>query len=71
MTTPKITFTGVKDPDVHLAAFEAQTMIQVGTNVAHCKLFMGTLSGATLKWFIGLPNGLITTFDQFSTLFRV
>ena len=36
----------------------------------HCKLFMGTFVGTTLDWFIGLPDGHITSFDQFSTLFR-
>jgi len=63
MTTHKITFIGAEDPSVHLAAFEAQTMILGGTYVAHCKLFVGTLLGTTPKWFIGLPNDLITTFD--------
>jgi len=36
----------------------------------HYKLFMGTFSGTTLDWFIGLPDGHITSFDQLSTLFR-
>jgi len=36
----------------------------------HCKLFMSTFSGRTLDWFISLPDGNITSFDQFSTLFR-
>ena len=36
----------------------------------HCKLFMGTFAGTTLDRFIGLPDGHITSFDQFSTLFR-
>jgi len=33
-------------------------------------MLMSTLSGATLEWFISLPDGHITSFDQFSTLFR-
>ena len=36
----------------------------------HWKLFMGTFAGTTLHWFISLPDGHITSFDQFSTLFR-
>jgi len=36
----------------------------------YCKLLMSTLAGATLKWFVNLPDGHITTFDQFATLFR-
>jgi len=31
---------------------------------------MSTLSGATLEWFVSLPDGHITTFDQFATLFK-
>ena len=36
----------------------------------HYKLFMSTFSGTALDWFVSLPNGHITSFDQFSTLFR-
>jgi len=36
----------------------------------HYKLFMGTFSSTALDWFISLPDGHITSFDQFSTLFR-
>ena len=36
----------------------------------HCKMFMGTFIGMTLQWFVGLPDGYITSFDQFSGLFR-
>jgi len=68
--TPKITFTRTKDPKAHLTTFHAQMIILGGTNAMHCKLFMGTFTGTTLQWFIGLPNGHITSFDQFSTLFR-
>jgi len=45
-------------------------MISGGTDAMHCKLFMGTFTGTTLWWFIGLPDGHITSFDQFSTLLR-
>jgi len=36
----------------------------------HCKLFMSTLADTTLDWFISLPDGHVTSFDQFATLFR-
>jgi len=35
----------------------------------YCKLLMNTLAGATLEWFVSLPDGHITTY-QFATLFR-
>jgi len=41
-----------------------------GIDALHCKLFMGTFAGMSLDWFIGLPNRRITSFDQFSTLFK-
>ena len=36
----------------------------------YCKFLMSTLAGAAVEWFVSLPNGHITTFDQFATLFR-
>jgi len=41
-----------------------------GSDAVYCKMLMSTLSGAALEWFVSLPNGHITTFDQFATLFR-
>ena len=68
--TPKITFTGTEDPEAHITTFHTHMMISGGTNAMHCKLFMITFLGITLDWFISLPNGYITSFDQFSILFR-
>ncbi|XP_042405085.1 uncharacterized protein LOC121995404 [Zingiber officinale] len=34
-----------------------------------CSLFLNTLSGLTQKWFDGLPNGPITYFHDFKTVF--
>ena len=67
---PKVTFTGAEDPEAHLTAFHTQMMLTGGSDTVYCKLLMSTLAGATLKWFVSLPNGHITTFDQFVTLFR-
>jgi len=67
---PKMTFTGTEDFEAHITAFHTQMMILGGTNAMDCKLFMGTFSGTTLDWFISLLDGHITSFDQFSTLFR-
>jgi len=66
----KVTFTEVEDPKAHLTAFHTQMMLTGGPDVVYCKLLMSTLAGATLEWFLSLPNGHITTFDQFATLFR-
>jgi len=68
--TPKIVFTGAEDPKAHLTTFNAQMMISGGMDVMHCKMFMGTFTGMVLQWFVGLLNSHITSFDQFSGLFK-
>ena len=40
---PKITFTGVEDPESHLTAFNAQMIILGGSDAVRCKMFMGTV----------------------------
>jgi len=62
---PKIAFTGIEDPEAHITAFHTKMMILRGTDAMHCKLFMSTFLGTGLDWFISLPNGHITSFDQF------
>jgi len=46
--TPKIVFTSAEDPEAHLTAFNAQMMISRGTNVMHCKMFLGMFTSTTL-----------------------
>jgi len=67
---PKVTFTGVEDPEAHITTFHTQMMLLRGSDAMHCKLFMSTLSGTALDWFVSLPDGHITSFDQFSMLLR-
>jgi len=45
---PKITFTGVEDPEAHITALHTQMMVSGGTDAMHCKLFMSTFSGTAL-----------------------
>ena len=67
---PKATFTGVEDPEAHLTTFYTQMMLVGGIDTVRCKLFMSTLVGTTMDWFISLPDGHITSFMQLSKLFR-
>jgi len=67
---PKVTLTGVEDLEAHITAFHTQMMLSGGADVVYCKLFMSMLAGAVLDWFVSLPDGHITSFDQFTTLFR-
>ena len=67
---PKVTFTGTKDPEAHLTAFHTWMMLVGGSNAVRCKLFMSTLVGTTMDWFISLPDGHVTSFPQLTKLFR-
>ena len=69
-TGPKVTFTGMEDPEAHLTAFHTQMMLVGGSYAVRCKLFMSTLTGMAMDWFISLPEGHITSFAQLSRLFR-
>jgi len=67
---PKVIFTGMEDPEAHLTAIHTQIVLVGGSDNARCKLFMSTLMGMAMDWFISLPNGHITSFRQLSQLFR-
>jgi len=67
---PKLAITGLEDPEAHLTTFHTQMMLSEGSDAVHCKLFMSTLTGTTLDWFVSLPDGHVMSFAQFSTLFR-
>jgi len=65
----KASFIGVEDPEAHLTAFHTQMMLSGGSDAVYCKMFMSTLQGTALEWFVSLPTGHITNFQQFSKLF--
>jgi len=67
---PKAAFTGVEDLEAHLTAFHTQMMLSRGFDAEHCKLFMSMLTGTALDWFVSLPDKHVTSFVQFSMLFR-
>ena len=65
----KASFAGVEDPEAHLTVFHTQMMLSGGSDAVYCKMFMSTLSGTAMEWFVSLPEGHITSFHQFSKLF--
>ena len=67
---PKVIFIGMEDPKAHLTAFHTQMVLVGGFDAVRCKLFMSTLTGMAMDWFISLPKGHITSFQQLSQLFR-
>ena len=64
----KAVFTGVEDPEAHLTTFHTQMMLS-GSDAVYCKMFVSTLQGTALEWFVSLPTGDITNFQQFSKIF--
>ena len=63
----KVVFTGVEDPEAHLTTFHMQMMLSGGSDAVYCKMFVSTLQGTALEWFVSLPTGHITNFQQFSS----
>lgn len=57
---PKVaSFIGNGDSKSHLKTFRAQMLIFRGNVAIRCKMFMGTLTGTTLKWFGKISNIII------------
>jgi len=52
----------MEDPESDLTAFDTQMMLVGGSDAVKCKLFMSTLTGIAMDWFISLPEGHITSF---------
>ena len=65
----KAVFTGVEDPEAHLTTFHTQMMLSGGSDAVYCKMFVSTLQGTALEWFVSLPTGHVTSFHQFSKFF--
>jgi len=65
---PKVTFTGTEDPEAHLTTLHTQMMLVGGSEAVRCKLFMTTLVGIAMDWFISLPDGHVMSFPQLTKL---
>jgi len=59
---PKVTFSGTEDPKAHLTTFHTQMMLIGGSDAVRCKLFMSTLVGTAMDWFISLLDDHVTLF---------
>ncbi|XP_016195694.1 uncharacterized protein LOC107636715 [Arachis ipaensis] len=58
-----------KEPQEHLTAFEARMNLEGAADVVRCRAFPIILAGYAIKWFNGLPNGSIASFDVVSRKF--
>jgi len=70
LVRPKVTFTEMEDPEAQLAAYYTQMMLVGGSDAARCKLYISTLAGTAMEWFMSLPDGHVTLFPQLTKLFR-
>ncbi|XP_042432764.1 uncharacterized protein LOC122019358 [Zingiber officinale] len=62
-------YDGSQDLEDHLHKFRNATLLHQYIDAIKCRVFLNTLSGSTQKWFDGLPNGSITCFHDFKTIF--
>jgi len=62
-------YAGSADLESQLKVFNAQILVSGGSDVVRCKVFVGTLSGAALKWFSGIPRARVTSFPMFAKMF--
>ncbi|VFQ90866.1 unnamed protein product, partial [Cuscuta campestris] len=60
---------GVTDPNDHLAAYQTHMLMHAVEDEIQCRLFVGTLEGPAVKWFLTLPNGTIDCFKDLAQLF--
>jgi len=61
---PKATFIRMEDPEAHFTTFHTQIMLVGGSDAVRCKLFMSTLVGTTMDWFINLLDGHVTSLPS-------
>ena len=57
-------FSGKTDPISHLMQFRKNMSLKTTNEALMCKLFVKTLVGSALAWFIQLPGRLITGFED-------
>ncbi|XP_074266296.1 uncharacterized protein LOC141588768 [Silene latifolia] len=67
-------FDGTTDPCDHISQFKQKMMVTTATGASKeacmCKGFGSTLTGAALQWFVGLPNGTISSFTDLVNAFN-
>ncbi|XP_074298168.1 uncharacterized protein LOC141628987 [Silene latifolia] len=71
---PMTLFDGTTDPCDHISQFKQKMMVTAATRASKeacmCKGFGSTLTGAALQWFVGLPNGTISSFADLVNTFN-
>ena len=67
------TFDGVSDPSAHVTSFNIamrrMNLSDEEKDAGFCQLFVETLEGIALNWFIGLQENSVNSFHDLSTAF--
>ena len=62
-------FNGKTDPISHLMHVCQKISLETSNDVLMCKLFVTTLVGSALAWFIQLPTGSLDSFEDLGRKF--
>ncbi|XP_042386607.1 uncharacterized protein LOC121978312 [Zingiber officinale] len=62
-------YDGSQDSEDHLRKFRNIALLHQYSDAIKCRVFLNTLSGSAQKWCDGLPNGSITCYHDFKTVF--
>ncbi|XP_031104440.1 uncharacterized protein LOC116007921 [Ipomoea triloba] len=63
------TYDGSSDPSDHLIGFQAKMLIAGAKDPMYCRVFVSTLEGIARDWFISLPRGSVSTFEDLANQF--
>nr|GME05145.1 uncharacterized protein LOC109158413 [Ipomoea batatas] len=63
------TYDGSSDPSDHLMGFQAKMLIVGAKDPMYCRVFVSTLEGIARDWFISLPRGSVSTFEDLANQF--
>jgi len=69
MTPKMLAFSGLEDLETHLKAFQAHMLNLGGSDAIRYKMLQGTFTRTALKWFSGLLDGTIHSFQEFYQMF--
>ena len=62
-------FDGSSYPYDHMLHYNQALTLNAGNNHLLCKVFLASLQGPALVWFHKLPRNLISSFNEFWTIF--
>lgn len=59
-----LSFNSKHDPQEHILTVNTQMEIVGASESLKCKCLVGTLKEASLRWYMGLPKHLVTSYQD-------